>query len=74
MYTNGVLSLLTRNPLFRFYKDYIFDSILIVKRRGFKALIRERGWKVVAAVVTYYLVRDTIVYIVVPYLVAKQIL
>lgn len=60
-----------QNIFFRLYKFYIIDSILIVKRQGFKSLIRERGWKVVGVVVGYYLIRDTLLYIVVPYFVAR---
>lgn len=62
-----------KNILVRFYKYYIIDSILIVKREGFKALLKKRGWKVFAVVIGYYTVRDTIVYIVVPLLIAKGI-
>ena len=62
-----------RNILIRFYKYYIIDSILIIKREGFKALLKKRGWKVFAVVIGYYTVRDTILYIVVPVLVARGI-
>jgi hypothetical protein len=62
-----------KNILIRFYKYYIIDSILIVKREGFKALIKKRGWKVFAVVIGYYTIRDTIVYIVLPLLIAKGI-
>ena len=63
----------TRNILIRFYKYYIIDSILIVKREGFKALLKKRGWKVFAVVIGYYTVRDTILYIIIPFLVARGI-
>lgn len=63
-----------RNFLVRFYKYYIIDSILIVKREGFKSLIKKRGWKVFAVIVAYYTVRDTILYILIPYLIARGIL
>lgn len=62
-----------KNILIRFYKYYIIDSILIVKREGFKALLKKRGWKVFAVVIGYYTIRDTIVYIVLPLLIAKGI-
>ena len=62
-----------KSILVRFYKYYIIDSILIVKREGFKALIKKRGWKVFAVVIGYYTIRDTIVYIIVPLLIAKGI-
>jgi len=63
-----------KNILIRFYKYYIIDSILIVKREGFKALLKKRGWKVFAVVIGYYTIRDTLVYIVIPYLIAKNII
>ena len=63
----------TKNILLRFYKYYIIDSILIVKREGFKALLKKRGWKVFAVVIGYYTVRDTILYIIVPFVIAQGI-
>jgi hypothetical protein len=33
---------------------------------GWRGLVRKRGWKLVAIVVAYYLVRDTLLYIVLP--------
>lgn len=63
-----------KNFLIRLYKYYIIDSILIIKREGLKALLRERGWKVFAVIIAYYSIRDTILYIIIPYLIAKGIL
>jgi len=62
-----------RNILIRFYKYYIIDSILIVKREGFKSLLKKRGWKVFAVVIGYYAIRDTILYIIVPFIIAQGI-
>ena len=62
-----------KNILISFYKYYIIDSILIIKREGFKALLKKRGWKVFAVVIGYYTVRDTILYIIIPFLVARGI-
>uniref|UniRef100_A0A832DF98 Uncharacterized protein n=1 Tax=Ignavibacterium album TaxID=591197 RepID=A0A832DF98_9BACT len=62
-----------KNILVRFYKYYIIDSILILKREGFKSLLKKRGWKVFAVVIGYYTIRDTILYILIPFLVAKGI-
>jgi hypothetical protein len=61
-------------PLFRLYKCYIIDSVLIVKRHGFRELVRRRGWKFLLAVAGYYLVRDTLVYVVLPLWVAHGLL
>lgn len=62
-----------QNIFFRLYKHYIIDSILIVKREGFKALLRQRGRKFFYAILAYYLVRDTLIYIVLPYCIARGI-
>jgi hypothetical protein len=41
---------------------------------GWKGLFRKRGWKLVALVVAYYLVRDVILYIALPLGVAAGLL
>lgn len=41
-------------------------------RLGF--LYRKYGWKLVAGVVAYFLVRDTVLYIILPYLIAKRLI
>jgi hypothetical protein len=64
-------TLMQQNPLFRVYKHYIIDSVLILKRHGFRELVRERGWKFILVIASYYLVRDTILYVAVPLLVAR---
>ena len=34
-------------------------------------LLRQRGWRFVAGVIAYYLVRDTLLYVVVPLCIAR---
>lgn len=41
---------------------------------GWKGLFKKRGWKLVAAIVLYYLIRDTMLYIVIPLGVAAGLL
>jgi len=65
---------LQRNFLFRLYKYYIIDSILIVKKSGFKELLRQRGVKFLLVIIAYYTVRDSLVYIIIPLLLAKGLL
>ena len=67
----SVLAFAERNPVVRLYKHYIIDSILIVKRSGFKELLRKRGWRFILFIVSYYLVRDTLLYVVIPYCIAR---
>jgi hypothetical protein len=40
------------------------------RQLGWKGLLRKRGWKLVALVVVYYLVRDTILYVLIPLAIA----
>jgi len=71
MTTLTVATVVQQNPLFRLYKEYIIDSALILKRFGFKELVRQRGWKFLLAIFAYYLVRDTILYVAIPLYVAR---
>jgi hypothetical protein len=64
----------SQNVIVRLYKYYIIDSIIIVRKEGFKTLLKKRGWKILAIVIGYYIVRDSIVYILIPYLIAKNII
>lgn len=57
----------------RLYRYAIIDSLLIVKRHGLRELLRERGWKFIAAVIAYYFVRDSLLYIVVRLAVARSL-
>lgn len=59
------------SSLVRLYRYAVIDSLLVVKRRGLRELVRQRGWRFLAAVVAYYFVRDSLLYIVVPFLVAR---
>lgn len=43
-------------------------------RARVKHLIKSYGWKLVLAIVIYYLIRDTLLYIVIPFLIAKHLL
>ncbi|GAB4300712.1 MAG: hypothetical protein Kow0098_28350 [Ignavibacteriaceae bacterium] len=59
--------------LIRIYKYYVIDSIIIVKKYGFKELLKQRGLKFFLIIITYYALRDTLVYILIPLLIAKGI-
>ncbi|HEX9631996.1 MAG TPA: hypothetical protein VGA02_05985 [Gemmatimonadales bacterium] len=52
-----------------------FLKILRDERRalGWRGLFRKRGWKLVAVFVAYYLVRDVLLYILIPLGVAAGI-
>jgi hypothetical protein len=45
----------------------------IYKERGFKAVVKEAGWKVVVGIIIFYLIRDVILYIIIPYFIYKGV-
>tara|TARA_B100000085_G_C18102172_1_gene333565 strand:+ start:195 stop:389 length:195 start_codon:yes stop_codon:yes gene_type:complete len=45
--------------------------VKIFKEGGFRGLIKEGGWKLLFIFFMYYLIRDSILYILIPYLVVK---
>lgn len=52
---------------------FISDSVEIFRDSGFKGLIKEKGWKFVFYFFMFYLIRDSIIYILIPYLIGKPI-
>jgi hypothetical protein len=53
----------------RFLKpQWIQDWTKIIKEEGFKSFVKQKGWKFVIAFFLFYLVRDGILYIIIPYL------
>lgn len=70
----AIFTRLKDNFIFRFYKVYIIDSILITKNQGFKQLIKQKGWKIFLIIFLYYLIRDTLLYIVIPFFIARGII
>jgi hypothetical protein len=55
----------------RLYRYAILDSLRIAKTGGIRELLRQRGWRFAATVLAYYLVRDTLIYVVLPMAVAR---
>jgi hypothetical protein len=41
-----------------------------VRTLGWRGLIRRRGWKLVAVVIAYYLIRDVMLYVALPLAIA----
>ena len=56
-----------KNSLFKKLKEYR----QVIVEKGFKGFIKIYGWKLVVVVFLYYLIRDSILYILIPYLFAK---
>ena len=51
---------------FRLYHYVVLDSLQIVRRHGARELLRRRGWRFAGAVLAYYIVRDTLLYLILP--------
>jgi hypothetical protein len=49
-------------------------AVRVLKTEGFKALFKRYGWKLVAGVFVYYLVRDVTLYIIIPALVMRSLI
>ncbi|KAA3613715.1 MAG: hypothetical protein DWQ05_15660 [Calditrichaeota bacterium] len=41
------------------------------KEKGAQEFIKSLGWKVVLAIIIFYLIRDSFLYLLLPYLIAK---
>ena len=57
----------------RVYHYAVLDSVALVRRHGWREALRQRGWKFFAVVVAYYLVRDTVLYVLVPLCLARRL-
>jgi hypothetical protein len=53
------------------YRYAVLDSFAIVRHQGWRALLRQRGWKFFAAILAYYIVRDTVLYVLIPLCIAR---
>ena len=53
----------------KFLRKYVY----YYKEHGFKKTVKKFGWKLFAIIFLYYLIRDSILYIIIPYFVLKGI-
>lgn len=51
--------------------NYIQSVILSLKNKGFKATAKSHGKIVLIGVFVFYLIRDSVLYLILPYLVAS---
>jgi hypothetical protein len=50
---------------------FLQEYIAVFKEDGFKDVLRKGGWKILFYFFMFYLIRDSILYILIPYLVVK---
>ncbi len=56
-----------------FTPNFIKEWIKLIRTAGFKGFVREKGWKVLVVFVLFYLIRDLIIYLLIPYLIINNI-
>jgi hypothetical protein len=76
---NNPMQASTANPvktaksgLFKRFKNVVADCRATFKESGFKGVVKRYGWKIFAVFFVYYLVRDIILYILIPWMIAKH--
>ena len=57
----------------KFLPEFLREYIKYYKKNGFKKTIKKLGWKVILLIFMYYLIRDSILYIIIHYLVGKEL-
>ena len=50
---------------------FLQEYIAVFKEDGFKGVLRKGGWKILFYFFMFYLIRDSILYILIPYLLVK---
>jgi len=48
---------------------FIIEWSKLLREEGFKIFIKKRGWKVLWTIIIFYAIRDTILYILIPFLI-----
>ena len=58
-----------------YYKPKFIQEWGKIRREGgYKLLLKKKGWTFVLAFFLYYLIRDSILYLLIPYLMLKNII
>lgn len=53
---------------------FIQEWVALIRTQGIKGFVREKGWKILLGIFMFYLIRDTILYIIIPVLIARGII
>ena len=53
---------------------FIQEWVSLIRTQGIKGFVREKGWKILLGIFMFYLIRDTILYIIIPVLIARGII
>ncbi len=55
-------------------KARLSDVRATYRAGGVRAVLQKFGWKILVAFFLYYLIRDSILYLLIPYLIAKNLM
>jgi hypothetical protein len=56
----------------KIYKPPIVQEwTALLREKGIKEFLRLKGWKILAAIFVFYLIRDSILYVIIPFWVAQ---
>ena len=55
-------------------RKFLSEWNIIRQEGGYKLLIKKKGWVVLATFFIFYLIRDSILYLLIPYLVINEII
>ncbi|MBC7419339.1 MAG: hypothetical protein H7328_01305 [Bdellovibrio sp.] len=55
-------------------KQLFLDMKVTWKETGIKGLYKRYGWKLFLGFFTYYLIRDSLIYLIIPWLIAKHLI
>jgi len=53
---------------------FVLEWRRLLKEDGFKGFVKKKGWKIVAAFFIFYFVRDSILYIIIPYMIYNNLI
>ena len=53
--------------------NWLREWTAIVKKEGIKSFLKQKGWKFFVAFILFYLIRDSILYIIIPYFALKEL-
>ena len=63
----------TKKFLDRWTPKAIYDARVLFREKGLKGIITQYGWKFFALFFIYYLVRDLIIYVFLPWYIANKV-
>ena len=63
-----------KTSLLRWIPEFLADAREAWREGGPRAVVRRCGWRIFAVLIAYYLIRDSVLYLLIPYLVARRLM